>query len=304
MSYLGLLLYAGVFWTLKFSFYSPAYVDHVSQAMLLAALYATVSRRYLVAAAILGVSAFQKEFLPLFGLFVAADWLHHDRERRSLRTVLGAALAIGLPILALFVVQRACGIDAGASLQVIGRQVRRLSQPGFPAAFLHAMFSGLGILPVLMLVRYRPWLRVIRERPAFVVYLALATVALFGGADKSRLFNYSLPVIVIFAMATIESLRPASDRRFLVWAVVCLGVHWYLGNYVTPVGGFREYIAKLVPEHAAKLKLDHLPYLIRDGWLSALAFVFTVQCLIGTWRFRWAVGFAGRETRVASSPGN
>ncbi|RME00448.1 MAG: hypothetical protein D6812_09760, partial [Deltaproteobacteria bacterium] len=46
LSVVGLLFYAGSFWTLKFSFYSPAYIDDETQFFLLLLIDATLSRRW------------------------------------------------------------------------------------------------------------------------------------------------------------------------------------------------------------------------------------------------------------------
>ena len=131
---------------------------------------------------------------------------------------------------------------------------------------------------------------------AFIVFLLLAVFALLGGADKSRLFVYLLPLVVLLSVVTISSIKPASRYRFLLWAVVFLCGHWYIGNYLTPIGTFNHYLAKLVPEYAAELgHVRHEPFLIRDCLLGILMLPVTVCLMLGEWYFRPEVGFTRRD---------
>jgi hypothetical protein len=274
---LGVLLYAGVFWTLNFSFYSPAYIDHVTNLFLIAIVYCTLSKRYTAAVLILAVAALQKESLPLFGAFVGADVFHQGWRRDMRRASLFAAAATVVPLVAVTLVRAQFTAPAAGAAQVVLQEAWRSLHPPFWPVFVHAMFSGLGVLPVLLLARCRPGLALLRRRPAFVVYLAIAGTCLFGGIDKSRLFLYALPVLTCLSLASVASLEEDLDSWFPVWAMLFLCSHWYLGNYLTPLGTFSDYLAKLVPEHAAEMGAQSpLPYLLRDCLVAGVLFVGTI----------------------------
>jgi hypothetical protein len=301
MSHLGVLFYAGVFWTLKFSFYSPAYIDHVSQLLLLLTIYTTISGHTALAVGLLCLSAFQKESLPLFSLFVAADWWHQRHRRSIVRPLLAVMAIIGLPVACSLLARHLAPVDGQAAISVLLGEAKRFLRPVFWSIFIQAIFSGLGLLPVLLLVQYRPTLEFLRQRPAFIVYLLLAAAALLGGCDKSRLFNYSLPVVVVLALETVRSLRAANQA--VVWVACFLCAHWYLGNYLTPLGAFSDYRAKLVPEHANwRGDGSRMPFLIRDCIVGLILFAGTIQVMIGEWCFRPSIGFTRRRAGLCAAP--
>ena len=66
-SIIGLLLYAGVFWTLKFSWYSPFYIDAQTQFFLALVTFLAVRGAFPWILAILAVAALQKESAPVAG---------------------------------------------------------------------------------------------------------------------------------------------------------------------------------------------------------------------------------------------
>jgi len=58
---LGVLLYSGSFWTLRFSFYSPTYIDYLTQLLLLLIIFFSLNRRYILLVFTLAIGAIQKE---------------------------------------------------------------------------------------------------------------------------------------------------------------------------------------------------------------------------------------------------
>ena len=295
---LGVLLYAGVFWSVKFSFYSPAYIDHVTNLFLLLIIYCTVSERFVSAIVLLALSVLQKESLSMFSFFVAAEIWQQRTHRSGPRTWLLAAAAIIIPFACQSVFHRQYGAETPAIGTVIVSEAKRFLDPAFWPVFLHAAFSGLGLLPVLLVSRYRPWLAFLRQRPAFLVYLFIAGAALLGGIDKSRLFTYALPGVLFLSMENIHSLPAFRSRRALPWLAVLLAGQWFIGNCLTPIGTFGEYLAKLVPEHSLGLGgTNHLPYLYRDVLIAAVLFGCTLQLV-------FADRAAGSDDRAAQNEPN
>jgi len=274
----GVLLYAGVFWTLKFSFFSPGYVDHVTGLLLVGFVYLTARRRYVLATLVLAVSALQKESLPLFGVFLAADIVATSGNRVTLRQLLGVAAALTLPIATVLLVHLAVGVPASGTVRNVLREGWRLLHPRFWPVFLQTTFSGLGLIPLALLSRRQECWAQCRRRPALVVFLVIAAAFLLGGVDKGRLFQYALPVLALLAAIAAESLAHELRGRFWIWAVVFLTAHFYLGNYLSPIGPRTVFLAKLVPEHVYAPAIVHLSrlYLARDCGIAVAVFLFTL----------------------------
>jgi hypothetical protein len=282
----GVLLYAGVFWTLKFSFYSPAYIDAESQLALLTIVYLTVSRRYVWLIPVLGLSALQKESLVAFALFPAARLLREgqgrlDRRRAALVASMLVVMAAAL-IAARALVPAVNGYSAAQTALV---EMPRGADAAFWPMLAQSVFSGLGLLPIVIALEPRPALRLLRQEYEWIVYAGISLALLFGGVDKARLFLYALPLAVAMAMRSVEGIearlggsrtpRPVDRRRFAAWVLALLTLHLFIGNYLTPIGTFAQYLARLVPEHSNGA---YLPYLARNAGL-ALSFVLATLVL-------------------------
>jgi hypothetical protein len=274
LALVGVALYAGVFWTLKFSFYSPAYIDAPTQVLLLAIIYLTVESRFVPLVAVLVVAVLQKESLAAFSLFAVAALLRQQRQHSPNTFVLAAALIVA-PVAALFAVRAL--VPAAQSLDTTREtleQLRQLITPGFWPIFIQSLFSGMGLLVVVLSIGPASWMSFLRERYEWIVYSTVALALLFGGRDKGRLFLYLLPAVIVCALVVIDNLRVTSGaRRGLVWIAVLLALHAYLGNYLTPMGTFEEYLARLVPEHSEG---RYLPYLARDLAVAGAFVMFTL----------------------------
>jgi hypothetical protein len=278
----GILLYAGVFWTLKFSFYAPAYIDHVTGALLLLIVYCTLSDRFIPAIVLVCLSVLQKESLPMFSLFVAAQIWHRNPQPTRGRTKALAWAAVVIPFFCYVAFHEQFVSQRSAVGTVVLTEAMRFADPAFWPVFLHAIFSGLGLLPVILLADYRPWLKFLRERPALIVYLFVAAGALLVGVDKSRLFTYALPVVVVLGLVNLQHFLAVPTRRAVGWVALVLVGHWYIGNGLSPIGSFAEYIVKLVPEHAVDLGAgDHLPFLIRNCVLGGILLVLALGVRFG-----------------------
>jgi hypothetical protein len=277
---LGVLLYAGVFWTLKFSFYSPAYIDFQTQLFLLLIIWLTLSERYLVLLPILVLAALQKESLAAYALFVAAHVLRHRRRRGGLSPGLLLISLIALPAATLVLAQRL--VPADNSYDALGvpmREISRLADPPSWPVLLQATFSGLGLIPPILIVRYRDCLAFLRTHVEWVVYLTISVFFLFGGEDKARLFLYGLPLLVLLSLQAAQALKASGgSRRFYIWALVAVFLHLLIGSYLTPMGSFDDYLGRMVPEHSAG---RYRPFLIRNCAIAVAFLSLTVWLMRG-----------------------
>ena len=275
-SWLGVALYASVFWTLKFSFYSPAYIDAETQVFLLTIILLTIQAHYLALVPVLMVAVLQKESLAAFCAFAVTALLRQHRGRLPASDGLLAAALVAAPVATLAILRAL--VPARESLDTFAEtraQIGLLMTPAFWPMFVQSLFSGLGVLGLVLAIRPRGWVKFMRERYEWMAYSIIALALLFGGRDKGRLLLYLLPAAVIFTLVAIDELKTVTaGTQGLVWIAVLLVLHAYIGNYLTPMGTFDDYLAKLVPEHSEG---RYLPYLARN---LALAGAFVILTLV------------------------
>lgn len=297
MRLFGALLYTGSFWTLKFSFYSPAYIDYQTQLFLLLIVWLTLRRTYAILPIVFLLAALQKESLAAFTLFSIAHMVRcgGDIPVRN-RIFLGTAM-LAAPFVAVFEVRHAITALEVSATSVSGQAAGWIFDPGRWPVFAQAAFSGLGIIPAVLLITYQPWVEFLRRQWEWIVYALISLAFLFGGVDKSRLFLYGLPLAAIFAVHTASFYRRyLSAESLAVWAAVIVIIHWYIGGYLSPMGPFAAYLAQMVPEYSGG---RYVPYLVRNLILGIGVFVFTIQFVMREWHFRPKAGF----TRRGKTPG-
>ncbi len=234
LSQLGVLLYVGVFWSAKFFFYSPAYIDSGTQALLLA------------------VGVLQKESL----LFLApVVWIDYARERGgwTLPTVGTGAALLACPVVALVAVRTAIPASNDyTAFEMIRSQLALLATLDFwPRMFL-ATFSGLGILPLILALGPGPAKQALVRRPLWWALASIALAFLVFGEDKARLFLYGLPVWVVLALHVLRKrLAGFEPVRAGGWIAAVLVLHLYLGHHFTGLGSFGDYMDRMVPMYAS-----------------------------------------------------
>jgi hypothetical protein len=301
LSALGVLLYAGVFWTLKFSFYSPAYIDSQTQMFLLLIIYLTITERYIILLPILVLSALQKESLAAYSLFSVLHLLRYHRGRSDIFLGVAVISLIILPLGTVLLVRYLVPAENTThNALVLFGEISRLLEPHFWVVLWQACFSGLGLLPVVLIVQHGPWFGFLKKHVEWKAYLLISILFLFGGIDKSRLFLYSLPMVILLSMPVLAALAAmGGKRRFLAWALVLVLLHFFMGGYFTPMGEFSDYLAKMVPEHSGG---TYLPFLIRNCAVAVGFFVFTLWFAVGELYFRPTIGFTRRSVTCSPSP--
>ncbi|RME02176.1 MAG: hypothetical protein D6812_06695, partial [Deltaproteobacteria bacterium] len=157
------------------------------------------------------------------------------------------------------------------------RHLAEVLSPRFWPILLQALFSGLGILPVLLLCG-GAWCRFLRRRWAWGVYGVIGIACLFGGGDKARLFLYLLPLVVVLVLENIADFeRRLPPSRFLPWLLFVLGIHAYMGGAFSAIPSLETFLARWVPRHA---KGSELPYLFQNLCLALLVGGITLKSLV------------------------
>ncbi|MCK5850743.1 MAG: hypothetical protein KAH23_07495 [Kiritimatiellae bacterium] len=275
----GVLLYAGTFWTLKFSFYSPAYIDHQTQMFLLLLLYLTISGRYILLIPVLVLSALQKESLVVYSLFAMAHMSTNQNQQKNKRQSLALASAIVLcPAITLLLIRLHIKSSTPFDFFILHDQMKSLLNWRFLPRFALAIFSGLGLIPIIIMLKPRTWIEFLRKHKEWILFLVFAATFLLSGCDKARLFLYALPCMVLLALHVVSDLKQThgSSYRFFVWAIITLAIHFFMGNYLTPIGNFHEYLTKLVPTYAPG---NYLTILARNCILSLIWLASTLLLL-------------------------
>ena len=270
----GVVLYAGVFWTLKFTAYSPAYVDHQTNLFWVGAIYLCISHRFSWLALVLGVGVLQKEvFLPLSLFGVAELWAYRAGLGRKLLWM-KVAFLIGAPLIT-FIAVRAI-IDGHSvsnfpenPLEALWKNINEVADRRFVPMFTQAVFSGLGITGVFVLAHSRRSLEYICTRPSWIVLLGVSTVFLFGGVDKARSFAYMLPLLVVLSVHALEASRLSLQRWYLTVALL-LGTHLFIGGHFKEMSAVEDYLHEWVPRWAG---WEFLPYLYRNLAVGLVFFV-------------------------------
>jgi hypothetical protein len=247
---LAMVWYAGIFWTLKFSFYSPAYIDFQTQFLLLSILLGIVSRKWWIVVLLIGIGTLQKESLLLLS---PVAWVHYARFHgwRTARSLRYAALLVVLPTVAWLAARSAVEpINEYSSLGVLVSTLQTSLDPAIWPRFTIAIFSGLGMLPLVVLANARRSLELLRRNPLWATLLALGALMLLGGVDKSRLFLYSAPALIwLVARITDDALEQGRKAQWVSLAAA-LVLHLYLGHLFSPMGSFADYLNRMVPMHA------------------------------------------------------
>jgi hypothetical protein len=121
--------------------------------------------------------------------------------------------------------------------------IRAVGTLRFAPVFAQAIFSGLGILPVLLILHPKKCVAFFREERHWLAFLAIAIVFLFSGTDKARSFLYVLPLAVLISVHILASFRETvSRKRFLLAVGLLVVLHSYMGGHLTPMPGFEEYL--------------------------------------------------------------
>lgn len=283
-SLIGVVLYAGVFWTIKFTAYSPAYIDYQTNLFWVGAIYLCISQRFSRLALVLGVGTLQKEVLLPLSLFGVSElWASRADLGRKLLWI-KVAFLVGAPLVT-FIAVRAI-IDGHSlinfpanPLEALWKNINEVTDRRFVPMFTQAAFSGLGITGIFVLVHSRRSLEYIRARPSWIVFLGISTVFLFGGMDKARIFAYMLPLLVVLVVHALEAPHLSSQRWFLSVALL-LGTHLFIGGHFKEMSTVTDYLHEWVPRWAG---WEFLPYLYRN---LAVGLVF-FGCQRWLWRQRY-----------------
>lgn len=280
----GALLYAGNFWAVKFSYYSPAYIDFQTQMFVMLALLCTAARRYWLLPPLLAIAACQKE-PTLYVLPAVLVHYWHSGRRVSPAALAWTVLVVAAPVAAIFVVRSSIPAvntydAAGVWVSMVATQVTDAG--GWPW-LLASIFSGLGILPALLFAFAGHAGRFLVRSPHWLVLAVCAVPLLFGAYEKARYFLFLAPALVLAASAIMNTQGAQLSARVVGWLLVTVLAQFYLGHQFEPMGSFDDYLARMIPIRP-------------ETQVAVVALVRGVAVSLAWLLFTWAL--IGRARRV------
>jgi hypothetical protein len=247
---IGMLFYTGIFWTAKFSFYSPAYIDYQTQLFILVILLLMVWEKYWWIIPVMCMGVLQKESILIYAV-VAYSHFASKRGWISWTSISYLLALLVVPFLTMLTAHALITPINDYSALVVFHYLKGLLIPGFWPRFLLAIFSGLGLLPLIILFRLKISIEFFAKNFHWLVVIIAGTALLFGGSDKARLFLYMLPAIIVCVINIIKNIcEETSGSKVFAWIMVTLLLHFYVGNYLTPMGTVADYLSRMVPVHA------------------------------------------------------
>jgi hypothetical protein len=274
-SFIGVLLYAGVFWTVKFSFFSPAYVDHASMALLMLALLATAAQCWWLAALVVTIAAFQKEsILAVVPMLIAWRWRFDGL--RTIRGRLWCAVTVLAPLSVVTAIRIAITPSNDYSAWSMMRAVvaTQIPDPQFWKLLLPELSVALGAMLFVLLAYARPCAILLRENPQWAVMLIVGLPLAFAGLEKARLLLPLVPAC-IFLSATLLDRAWQDGFAGRAWVVLTLLIHFYLGHHLESMSSIDEYFTRMTPLHGLR-EGDATPELMRIAVVGVLWLLATL----------------------------
>lgn len=253
-------LWAASFWALRFSWFSPFYVDYITSALALGIWLAAKRDAWIVMVILFVLAALQKTslafMLPVSLLILASSEL--DVKKKWI--IAGAsfvAFAIPVVLTRIFIEP----VDEYVATNLWNHNLHRMKSDGYGIKFLMAIYSGTGILFFLMVGYGRSTWRSLMKHKELLVSFCVTIPMLMGGADKARLFLYFLPFAVITSVLVIDRIGKGQDFiRIAIATGAVFIAQVYLSGWWIDMNDFQQYKAVLVPIHGRTDPTDLLVY--------------------------------------------
>ncbi|MBN1355454.1 hypothetical protein JXA40_04180 [bacterium] len=241
-------LYAGMFWTIKFGFYSPCYIDWSILPVLIGVAQLLAGRRHYSAIALISAGVLFKESVLLV-IPAAAVSIRGSTPEPAARIRRILFLCI-LP-LAVFLAVRSLIVPANdyTLTGVITAGWNDVISARFWSRLPLELFSGTGVLALLCL-DYRIANENLKRFPGAVPWIVAGGLGIFGGSDISRLLIPVLPPLIIAGSGVLASW--ITRRSFPGKLAFCAAAafHLFAGHQFEPMRSYAAYLASMAPIHS------------------------------------------------------
>lgn len=235
VAYLCVIWWSALPFGLRFVLYYPVLLDGIGMALLCGALYAMVSGRLRVAAAVIAVGVLFRENLMVLIPFV---WFN-ERPLGAYRAALRSA-AVGMPAAVLLgAVHVAPPVPPSFMSSIWTFPLLHLQQLIMNtdlsvARLLVAGPGTLGMFLAIPILRAPQTWKFLREEPAWTYYLAASVaLAIAGGRDDDRIAYLALPSLAVLTFAAAREERFWKSVR---WCTVITALHLIAVRFLWPIG--------------------------------------------------------------------
>ena len=254
----------------KFALAAESMVEIEAAPLMLAAVWALLSRRYGLSLICSSVGLLFKEFLavPLMVAFFTLLFEHAaTRETKPLLLASAAAASFGLlfvlprlliPVEGLFGEMYRWMPDHRQRMDYVGNLTRLLSNPLNPARIVNLIFDTCSYwLPVLMIAtpaRLKSlWLSLQGERGILAGIMVLVLVlAAIGGTNLMIFVTYSLPVLIVVLSGLLRQRPSLPETGLMLCAVLIFNRVWM------PIPSFSDDFSRAVDLYAGwSTRLNH-----------------------------------------------
>lgn len=250
----GISLYASHFFTTRWSFYSPCYIDYQTQFFILLTIYALLKGYFKLLPLIIFLATLHKESLIFLSLPCALFYYDSKNTKENnlnlLRNTHFYFLFLFMPAIAaigatrFFIPAINSYSTEAVLLATFTKQVFSLN---FWPLFLLSIFSGLGILPLLAILYKNELKEYLVNNRFWIVFFILTIPQLFGGDEKARLFLPMLITLFFPLMAILPISNWSKNISGRIWLSTILATSAYFGHFFSPIKSYEELTTTHLP---------------------------------------------------------
>jgi hypothetical protein len=245
---IALLLYAGIFWTVKWSFFYPYYIDAQTQSFMLLAVLLMLKNQFNAALAAILLGVLQKESL-IFMVPVAATQLYEtskDKKAAQKYLAIGLILALIPHALVRFLIPAVNEYSPETVLRVTF--LTKFSGARFLLALPISIISGLGLLWLPILCVWRESKRFLESHLWLSVMIMLGMLQLFLGWDTARIFLAMLPAVLVLSLNALAIILER-DKFAVLLLLLFLFLHFSCGFILSWLGDYRIIMPYMLPDN-------------------------------------------------------
>lgn len=262
---LAIVLYLVSWPALRWWVYYPVLTDQLGSALVLATIWATLTRRYLLyslfAAALMATRETGIILLVFFALFHSNPWnSHRDKEGHPFARVVRLAAWNLFPLLVYFQVRFFPVFPSSNNFDMLlyAKTVMNatLASPEKQYQMLLAVLNGLGVLPYVLIwgVFYfglRRIVSILRANVHWIWYVIINFIfAPLSRTDHERFLIGAVPVLVL-ACAQILRKLPTGPKLSSAIIIALVFSHAYLAHALGPLPDYFQLLGSVMSAHNA-----------------------------------------------------
>lgn len=274
----GTLLYGTLFFGAQSAFYTPAMIDPLSHFFVWLTIFLTARKLYTTVLGVIFVGAFQREAILLLSPILYLMKAERESDYQKNLLYLAALIVSALIPSALMQLLVPTSIPYHPEAVLRLTFLKQFGDLDFYPRFIIAFFSGLGVLPLLLLSFPKATLKIFRKHPSLPAFVIVGVVQLLGGTDKGRLFMAMVPGLVLTSAFLMEE-KSRADSLFFSWIFTVVSV-----QFVLNASGVTFFSLKQLDSWIAPIYTQYIPFdsYARLGvliflWLAVLAIYSTFQ---------------------------